>query len=78
MSYNFIGLFLIVTNFFCNIIIKLQECYMTYLLGQNNVCFANEYVSHRFLLNHTDENTYRLSFCKSNHNKFISLEVFTC
>ena len=29
MDYNFIGLFLIFTNFFCNIIIKLQEYYIT-------------------------------------------------
>ena len=35
MSYNYTGLFLIVTNFFCNIVIKLQEYYITSLLGQN-------------------------------------------
>ena len=35
MSYNFIGLFLIITNLFCNIIIKLKENYVTPLLGQN-------------------------------------------
>ena len=35
MNYNFIGLFLIFSNFFCNIIIKLQEYYITSLLGQN-------------------------------------------
>ena len=31
MNYNYIGLFLIFTNFFCNIIIKLQEYYITIL-----------------------------------------------
>ena len=35
MNYNFVGLFLIVANFFYNIIIKLQEYYVTSLLGQN-------------------------------------------
>ena len=29
MNYNFVGLFLIFTNFFCNIIIKLQDYYIT-------------------------------------------------
>ena len=35
MSYNFLGLFLIITNFFHNTLIKLQEYYITSLLGQN-------------------------------------------
>ena len=35
MKYNFIDLFLIITNFFHNIIIKLQEYYIASLLGQN-------------------------------------------
>ena len=48
MNYNYIGLYLIFTNFFCNIIIKLQEYYITSLLGQNIFCFVNEYVSHVF------------------------------
>ena len=34
-NYNYIGPFLIFTNFFCNIIIKLQEHYITSLLGQS-------------------------------------------
>ena len=49
MSYNFKGLFLIVTNFFCNILIKLQKYYITSLLGKI-FCFADKYVLHMFYL----------------------------
>ena len=35
MRYKFVGLFLIITNFFHNIVIKLQEYYVISLLGQN-------------------------------------------
>ena len=42
MSYNFIGLFLIIVNFFHNIIIKLQEYYITSLLGKN--IFASQMI----------------------------------
>ena len=35
MIVTLLAFFLIFTDFFCNIIIKLQECYITSLLGQN-------------------------------------------
>ena len=77
MNYNFIGLFLIFTNFFCNIITIPQEYYITSILGQN--IFASQMnMFHICFYSITQMGTLidYLS-AKSNHNRFISLEAFT-
>ena len=46
-------------------------------MGQNVFFFENEYVLHVFSLICTDGNSPRESLCKSNHNRFVSLAMFT-
>ena len=48
-----------VANFLHNIIFKLQEYYITSLLGQNIFSSKNEYVLHVFSLIYTDGNSHR-------------------
>ena len=49
----------VITNFFCTIIFRLQEYYITSLLGKNIFFFTNKYVLHMFSLIYTDGNSHR-------------------
>ena len=58
MNNNFVGLFLIITKFFCNIVFELQEYYITSLFGQNiflqrQICFTYVF-SHLQMGTHVD------------------------
>ena len=45
-------------------------------IGVKHFCFTNKYVLHT-PLSHTDEDTHRQFFWKSNHNKYIGIDTFT-